>query len=327
MSNQPENDNQSLHMAIGAELRTAREKRDLSLHQVSQELHTGDWIIDALERGDYTSIGAPIFVRGHLRGYARLLGLNEDEILAQYEKENDKPAPPPLVTQKLDSGINRASPWIFTIVVGVILCVLAVTWWTRREQPAQETAANTNTPVAGVGNTPIQAPVNNGPEETALPPAPDTPGKPDIAAMQQPAEQVKPKNEAGPQLHATKHVELPPANAVQSEARVAQKSQPTKAPQSGSVGQALTHVEFTLEQASWIEVYDAAGKRLYYDLAPAGENVNVSGAGPLQVFLGNAPGVDIKLDGTKFDQGPYTRADNTARFRLGRNQGSSGQTG
>jgi cytoskeleton protein RodZ len=79
----------------------------------------------------------------------------------------------------------------------------------------------------------------------------------------------------------------------------------------------LTRVRFTLGAASWIEVYDNNGKRLYYDLAAAGSNLELSGAGPLQVFLGNAPGVSLELNGAPFDLKPYARPDNTARFKLG----------
>ncbi|MGH8370937.1 MAG: helix-turn-helix domain-containing protein, partial [Gammaproteobacteria bacterium] len=122
--------------ALGAELKSARERRSLSLHQASQELHIGDWILDALERGDYATLGAPIFVRGHLRAYARLLGLGEEDVLARYEQESDKPVPPPLVTQKLDSGMHRASTRVFSSLVIVVLCVLAVAWWMHRERPA-----------------------------------------------------------------------------------------------------------------------------------------------------------------------------------------------
>jgi len=79
----------------------------------------------------------------------------------------------------------------------------------------------------------------------------------------------------------------------------------------------LTRVKFTLGAASWIEVYDNNGKRLYYDLAAAGSSLELSGAGPLQVFLGNAPGVSLELNGAPFDLKPYARPDNTARFKLG----------
>ena len=78
-----------------------------------------------------------------------------------------------------------------------------------------------------------------------------------------------------------------------------------------------TLARFTLNSASWIEVYDSTGKRLYYDLAPAGDNLEVSGPGPLQVFLGNSPGVSLELEGAPFDLKPFLRSDNTARVKLG----------
>ncbi|MGH8402365.1 MAG: DUF4115 domain-containing protein [Gammaproteobacteria bacterium] len=87
------------------------------------------------------------------------------------------------------------------------------------------------------------------------------------------------------------------------------------------------HVKFVVSQASWIEVYDIAGKRLYYALAPAGDNLNISGDGPLQVFLGYSPGVSIEMNGVPFNQAPFTHSDNTARFRLGAPAGGTGKTG
>ena len=47
----------------------------------------------------------------------------------------------------------------------------------------------------------------------------------------------------------------------------------------------------------------------------------------LQVFLGNAPGVSIELNGAPFDQTPFVQPDNTARFHLGETDGNGGQTG
>lgn len=307
--------------ALGAELKSARERRGLSLHQASQELHIGDFILDALERGDYSTLGAPIFVRGHLRAYARLLGLGEEDVLARYEQESDKPVPPPLVTQKLDGGMHRASTRIFSLLVIVVLCVLTVAWWMHRERPAPLKVAKTIAPTAGTTSAPLPAPPQTSlqvvrPEAIAM-------KKPPAVVERHAAQQPGQQPAASPQRNVTRPVELPPAAAAHIAATATTKSvTPTAVG-----GQALTHVAFVLNQASWIEVYDASGKRLYYDLAPAGESVSVSGAGPLQVFLGNAPGVSIQLDGAKFDQTPYTRADNTARFRLGGAQSDSGQAG
>lgn len=326
MSTQATQDRSDSHTALGAKLKAAREGRGLSLHQASQELHIGDWVLDALERGDYTTLGAPIFVRGHLRAYARLLGLGEDAVLAQYEQENDKPAPPPLVTQRLDGGIHRASARIFSGLVVVVLCGLAIAWWVRREQPAaNKTAVDNPSPVSA----PASTAVTQVPEQTTLAvaaPVATPPAKVPVPAAHRVPQPAAQQLVAAPQRRVSKPIELPSASPP---AHVTTANTNTKQPVPSPVttGQAQTHVQFLLNQASWIEVYDASGKRLYYDLAPAGEHVDVSGAGPLQVFLGNAPGVSIQLDGAKFDQTPYTRADNTARFRLGGTGSATGQTG
>lgn len=305
MNTQSETDRNDSHTALGADLKAARERRGWSLHQVSQELHIGDTILEALERGDYASLGAPIFVRGHLRNYARLLGMGEEEVLARYETESDKPTAPPLVTQKQDSGMRRSSPWLFSIVVLVVLLVLAVAWWTHRENHVQSQLTGVASPAAGTASVPIAAAPDNMPAVNA-------PGrqreKPAVQPEKHKAEPAKQPVVAAPQRQVNKTVKLPPAqkSAVKSRTEAA-----------GTTAPGQTQVKFTLKQASWIEVYDVSGKRLYYDLAPAGDSINVSGAGPLQVFLGNSPGVSIQLNGKPFDQTAYTRVDNTARFKLG----------
>ena len=89
--------------SLGGALRTAREARGLSVHKVAQDMHVSDDVIQALEHDDFAHLGAPIFVRGHLRNYARLLGLPEAEVLA-VEHDADKLAPPPLITLQPDGG-------------------------------------------------------------------------------------------------------------------------------------------------------------------------------------------------------------------------------
>ncbi|GBE11616.1 cytoskeleton protein RodZ [bacterium BMS3Abin12] len=49
--------------------------------------------------------------------------------------------------------------------------------------------------------------------------------------------------------------------------------------------------------ASWVEVRDASGRRLVYDLLHAGEVRRVSGTPPFRVLLGNAAAVRLEWDG------------------------------
>jgi cytoskeleton protein RodZ len=299
----------------GADLKTAREARGLSVHQVAVELHVSDAFILALERGDYAVLGEPVFVRGHLRNYARAVGVAESQVLATYEQTQNKPAPPPLVTQHTPgSGMSpRAREWSMRLAsagVIVVLLVLAVSWWMRRPD---ETAALQATDVVQPAATPAPA-ASSAPVATLT-------DLSDKAAAPQTAPQKEPPKPAAavvpPPVPAAKTSSAPTLH----EARAAAPAPAPARVQQVAVGPGdaknLTRVKFTLGAASWIEVYDNNGKRLYYDLAPAGDSLELSGTGPLQVFLGNAPGVSLELNGAPFDLKPYARPDKTARFKLG----------
>ena len=65
----------------GELLRARREDRGLSVEQVADELHLGRHIVAALEAEQFADIGAPVFVRGHLKAYARVLRLDEATVL------------------------------------------------------------------------------------------------------------------------------------------------------------------------------------------------------------------------------------------------------
>ena len=288
----------------GAHLRSIREQRGLSLHQVAVELHVSDFILEALERGDYPVLGGAVFVRGHLRNYARALGVPDNEVLSLYEQTQDRPTAPTLVTQHSTGMSPRVRDWYMRAATGgvlLVLLVLAVSWWQRRPEervePATSQVEAAPLPASATATTPVAL-------ATANNPAPSQPNATSLATplAPPPVKAVAPRAERKPA-------------AVVAQA-------PTPAPTRQVIAGAgdaatLTHAKFTLISASWIEVYDATGKRLYYDLAPAGDTLDLSGAGPLQVFLGNAPGVTLELNGEAFDIKQYSRADNTARFKLG----------
>ena len=59
----------------GARLRKAREAAGLTQADVASRLKMPVRVVDSLESEDWSRLGAPVFVRGQLRSYSRLLGL------------------------------------------------------------------------------------------------------------------------------------------------------------------------------------------------------------------------------------------------------------
>ncbi|TWG92551.1 cytoskeleton protein RodZ [Luteimonas sp. J16] len=69
------------HAGDGERLRKAREAAGLEVAEVARRLKMPVKVVEALENEDWGSLDAPVFVRGQLRSYARLLGLKIDEAL------------------------------------------------------------------------------------------------------------------------------------------------------------------------------------------------------------------------------------------------------
>lgn len=67
----------------GAALRQAREAMGQSIEQVASQLHMTVRAVANLEADDWSALGAPVFVRGQLRSYARLLGVDIEPYIEQ----------------------------------------------------------------------------------------------------------------------------------------------------------------------------------------------------------------------------------------------------
>jgi cytoskeleton protein RodZ len=68
-------DQHGAEAGCGQRLRKAREAAGLSVADVAIRLKMPARVVESLEAEDWGRLGAPVFVRGQLRSYARLLGL------------------------------------------------------------------------------------------------------------------------------------------------------------------------------------------------------------------------------------------------------------
>lgn len=74
----------SIHQALagcGDRLKQAREAAGMGIDDVAAKLHMPARIVRSLEAEDWAKLGAPVFVRGQVRSYARLLGLSTSPML------------------------------------------------------------------------------------------------------------------------------------------------------------------------------------------------------------------------------------------------------
>ncbi len=70
---------------VGETLRKARQEKQLDEAVIAKRLNLHLRQIQQMENNDFGSFQNPVFVKGHLRNYADLLGLNADDVLRLYE--------------------------------------------------------------------------------------------------------------------------------------------------------------------------------------------------------------------------------------------------
>ncbi len=126
----------------GALLRAARKAQNMNEREAADRLNWLPCYVTQIERDDYESLRSPAFARGYIRAYAKMLALDEEELIAAFEVLTDgtfaggkgkRVVTQPLQLQRTGIGI----------VVGltVLAAVVAGLWWWQsgEEQLAGET--------------------------------------------------------------------------------------------------------------------------------------------------------------------------------------------
>src|ERR1700674_4100554 len=124
---------QSQSNSPGARLAAAREHAGMTLGQAAERLRLDVATLQALEAGRFQTLGAAVFVRGHLRHYAELLGLPVEEIEAAYAASSAKLAPQPDLQRTTTLPGNAASRGISPppragLIGAIVLVVGALVW-------------------------------------------------------------------------------------------------------------------------------------------------------------------------------------------------------
>ncbi|NIV17981.1 MAG: DUF4115 domain-containing protein [Woeseiaceae bacterium] len=112
----------------GERLAQARREQQISVLEVAKELHLDEPKVRALERNEFDVLGAPVFAKGHLRKYAQLVGVDEDDVFTDYYKMTHLADLPPVVVSR--PKVRRElspGPWIAAIAI--ILVAIAAYWW------------------------------------------------------------------------------------------------------------------------------------------------------------------------------------------------------
>ncbi len=275
---------------IGQRLRAGRERAGLSVAAAAEKLHLDNKVIEALESDRFADLGASVYVRGHLRRYADFVGEQGIELVNAYSAREASP-PPPDLTQ-IPHAERRSDPRrLITPLVGLgCALVLAVAiWWVLSGSHARGQHAATPAPVAQVK-----------PAAGVVDPAP-----PAATAVRVADNSATPAMAVAP-------------SAVDVAATTPRRDAAAVAADAAAAPAKPTRLRLELASESWVEVYDARGARLFYDVAGAGSVQSIEGRPPLRVVLGNAAAVSVQVDGQPRDIPAAAVDGEGARFIVNR---------
>jgi len=275
---------------VGKRLAATRQDQERNLSSVAADLHLGVDVVAALETGDEAALPGTTFIRGYIKAYARLLGLDGVQLLAMLPvPEGYRPAPLRPIgmrRKQINFPLGKGLLWLLVLGVLVIVVVYGI--------PAVERLLTQSGPTAEPGVLPL--PLQEVPPE----PAGQPPATPPIESQQESLGQMPVRPPVEPPQESASVVENPVVAAPAPLPLPAESGTATTAVK--AVGPAEITLRFS--QDSWVEM-ESHGHKLVVGTQPAGSERTLQVEPPVQILLGNAPGVVVEYRGKPVDLKPY----------------------
>jgi cytoskeleton protein RodZ len=268
--------------SFGETLRSERERRNLSLDGIAQELKISARLLEAIEEERFERLPGGVFTKSFIRQYARYLGLDEEELLGDLQRALEPPAaaPPEAETKKPRMAIplprvkeweavgdkrSRWSSWVpaLALVLLVMLACSGIYYWLQR--PRHLAAPRESQPVAA-----------------------EKPGAAEKPTAVQAASGTAAAHAAAPEPAAAASAAVHPEPTPPAPAAVVAVVEPNP--------NAAVRVRLTAEEPVWVSAR-ADGKVSFVATLEPKESRFVDANDSVLLKLGNAGGVAIVLNG------------------------------
>jgi cytoskeleton protein RodZ len=278
--------------SFGERLKQEREKRKITLEEISVSTKIGTRMLQALEEDKFNQLPGGIFNKGFVRAYSRFVGLDEEQAVADYlQASGDAPPPPTEIVapeegerepgenirrmEAASDSTSRPLPWGWFAAL-LLLVALALSLWSHQRRERDKAPA----PVAPVSAQKPASTSQSGPKSSQ-----DSGTQSSAAVSPGSSAQPAPLLVATSKSQASSGVAPAPKNSEPAET----------APAPG---------EFTVavraREESWVSI-SSDGRLRSSELMTAGTERSVRARTQVMVKMGNAGGVDLRFNGTKLD--------------------------
>ncbi|AGI25644.1 hypothetical protein H681_18885 [Pseudomonas sp. ATCC 13867] len=322
----------------GETLRQARENKGWSIAQVAGQLNLTEHSLRQLEQGSFDQLPGHTFARGYVRAYAKLLGMDQAQMVQSFDQYTGTDASGSSVHSlgrvvepvRLSRNLLR----LFSLVLLALLIGFGYFWWQERAARTAESgslnmehveveSADGTTEIHTLDEPEDQAVAEDQADTAVVPSEPAA----DSATAETPTEGTPPAVTANPAAAAVGEAapaQAPAPVASAQQPAVAQPAvpvapaevqavAPVAAPVVAAAGQGVVRIQFT--EDCWTQVTDADGKVLFGALKRKGDSLELAAKAPVQLRLGFARGAQVSYNGQPVEVTPARGG--TARLTLG----------
>lgn len=336
--------------SLGALIRNARTAKGLSAADLAQSLNLDLKIVERLEADRFEGGPEPIYVRAYLKHWAGLVGADPQVWLHAYQLQHGGTVAPNKIgvtapievmtahktghsvhaTNQNKVGRSIMRLLLVLVVLAVLLAVIAIALPSVWQKGLSLLSGKHE-------QTPLTVNVGESGSTVSLPvqplPALNIPAPPKKTVADTPTANVAPPPPPLTTPVASQAPSTPPSVAptmVTPSGTKPTTPDATPATSSAPAPVVVTTTEQTAPAAPsanlvikvdaadcWVEVRDAAGKRLVYDVIKKGEERTVPGAGPFTITLGNPSAVTVLWKGEPVKLGTPNSSTGVIRTTVG----------
>jgi cytoskeleton protein RodZ len=268
--------------SFGDKLKREREMRGVTLDEISESTKIARRHLEALESEDFASLPGGVFNKGFVRAYARFIGINEDQAVADYSqahKEEERPEEqfPLEIHEKPDRELNPRNSQVPLIgsVMALLLLVAGFTVWRGKKHQTESVVPSAA--AASRTEAPEQQPTSKTRRaEQSSAAATETASAPKMMAVDQKVPVPEPPNGAMAAVTPAK-----------------------KEPQAERMALTPKNSFFVIIKAkedAWISVV-ADGRRVSHGMLRADKQRFVRAGKQIILTTGNAGGIDVSFNG------------------------------
>lgn len=273
-------------MSVGQQLSETREVRGLTVVDVAKSLKISLRQVEALETDDWSSLPCTTIIRGFVRNYARLLGLDPEVMMSELGRvqmpqgpELEMPTGTPVSISQEEKADRRDYVRVLSGLIILVLAVLAYFFFSQEVWQSALSALKSATQFNELAIEQGAAPAADEAKETGVVVAPP----------------------------ATSLLEVQPATPV-----LAEPVSPAVPVLSASSSNVL---KFSFTKPAWVEVRDRSGEVVFSQLSQAGSQREIEGLPPFTLVIGNAAHVTLQYKGKSVDLSKRSK-DDVARLTL-----------